>query len=279
MKFVELENGEIFKLSSVKSFKKSYGGKFTIDSKELAPYVKVKRGFPIFRLLGLIPIKYAKDDCLKLDPNFIGWYGGWYHKYYYTLKELYNVMVQHWGENAGSGYYRFLPIAEYSAGREIAPCKEALYFNDKENAICVKPYLILYFDDEKDRKKVLVFNTKEELNNKFNHINKQGNLISGQWFDDCHNFYEGFSRVTDNYRWNFINCHGHLLSNQWFDDCFPFSEGFAIVKLKGKWNFIDCHGYILSDVWFDWCSDFNEGFATVTIDGIHKVINKKGEIT
>lgn len=178
MKFVELENGEVFKLSSVKSFKKSYGGKYTIDSKELAPYVKVKRGFPIFRLLGLIPIKYAKDDCLKLGsnlgPNVIGWYGGWYHKYYYTLKELYNVMVQHWGENAGSGFYRFLPIAEYSAGREISPCKEALYFNDKENAICVKPYLILYFDDEKDRKKVLVFNTNEELDKWF--ISNEDNL-------------------------------------------------------------------------------------------------------
>jgi len=178
MKFVELENGEVFKLSSVKSFKKSYGGKYTIDSKELAPYVKVKRGLPIFRLLGLIPIKYAKDDCLKLGPNLgpnvIGWYGGWYHKYYYTLKELYNVMVQHWGENAGSGFYRFLPIAEYSAGREISPCKEALYFNDKENAICVKPYLILYFDDEKDRKKVLVFNTNEELDKWF--ISNEDNL-------------------------------------------------------------------------------------------------------
>ena len=92
-------------------------------------------------------------------------------------------------------------------------------------------------------------------------------------------FCEGFARVRLNGKWNFIDKQGNIISNQWFDDCFPFYKGFARVRLNRKYNFIDYHGYFLSDTWFDSCGgDFYNGLANVFINGIYKTINTKGEI-
>ena len=81
-----------------------------------------------------------------------------------------------------------------------------------------------------------------ELNNKYNFINTNGQLVSNQWFDNAYGFYNGFSIVRLNDKYNLIGKNGQLLSNQWFDDIYSFSNGFAEVKLNGKWNFIDSKG-------------------------------------
>lgn len=171
--FIELENGEMVKLSGIKKITKEYSSKHT-DGFE--PFISIKKGETIFRFLGLLPIKFAKKDCFKLDPYCHGEYGSWYSKYYYSLEELFKASIEHWGElspGAFGGYSR-MPNAEYSVGWNLTSNKDALYFDSKENAICVKPYVTLWFDDFEEyfsglhghvnpRRKFITFNSNEEL--------------------------------------------------------------------------------------------------------------------
>ena len=64
-------------------------------------------------------------------------------------------------------------------------------------------------------------------------------------FDSVGEFTEGFAQVKLNDEWNFINTEGQLLLNQWFDYVGYFKEGFAKIKLNGKWNIINTEGQIL----------------------------------
>jgi len=169
--FVELENGEIVKFSDVKKITKHYHSK---HSDELDPFVRIKKGEPTFKFFGL-PLRVAKRDCFKLGPC-CGTYGSWYNKYYYSLKDLFEAIIEHWGEQSDGAFggYSQLPNAEYCVGWFLTPNKNALYFDSKENAICVKPYVTLLFDDFDEaysglyghivpRRKFITFNNDEEL--------------------------------------------------------------------------------------------------------------------
>ena len=117
-----------------------------------------------------------------------------------------------------------------------------------------------------------------QLNGKYNFINREGKLLSSQWFDWSGNFYEGFAEVQLNGKWNFINRECKLLSSQWFDNCGNFSRGFAWVQLNGKCNFINVEGKLLSNQWFDWNDIFSEGFARVQLNDKWNFINIEGKL-
>jgi hypothetical protein len=112
----------------------------------------------------------------------------------------------------------------------------------------------------------------------WNFINTEGQLLSNQWYDEVESFSEGFARVILNKKCNFITTEGQLLSNQWYDEVESFYEGFARVNIKGKgWNFINTKGQILTNQWYDWVSNFSEGFARVEINGKLNFINEEGQ--
>ena len=68
---------------------------------------------------------------------------------------------------------------------------------------------------------------------------------------------DGFARVRRSDRkYNFINKQGELLSEQWFNWVGIFHKGFARVRREDKWNFIDKKGNYLSDEWFYSVEDF-----------------------
>ena len=117
-----------------------------------------------------------------------------------------------------------------------------------------------------------------KLNNKYNLINTNGQLLSDTWFDACGDFYNGFARVQLNNEWNFINTNGQLLSKTWFDNCGNFKNGFARVILNDKCNFINTNGQLISDTWFDGCNNFINGFAVVRLNGQEHYINTNGQI-
>ena len=71
-------NGKIVKFSDIKRIEKSYSSKYSND---FDPFHMVKKGAPVFKLLGLIPIKFAEKDCLILDSFCNGRNGGYYSKY------------------------------------------------------------------------------------------------------------------------------------------------------------------------------------------------------
>ena len=121
-----------------------------------------------------------------------------------------------------------------------------------------------------------------ELNNKYNFIDVQGNLVSpNQWFDWISDFHDGYARVKLNNKWNYIDTQGKLVSpNQWFDGVVDyFSNGYAMVKLNNKWNLIDTQGKLVSpNQWFDGVGRFTYGYATVKLNGKWNLVDTQGKL-
>ena len=115
------------------------------------------------------------------------------------------------------------------------------------------------------------------FNDRFNFINQESRLLSGQWFDHVNNFCEGFAKVKLNDKFNFINQEGRVISDQWFDYAGDFNEGFAKVKLNDRFNFINQKGKFLSDKWYDDCCNFYNGFASVKIGSKWTFIRQDGK--
>ena len=115
----------------------------------------------------------------------------------------------------------------------------------------------------------------------YNFIDKNGKLLSDEWFDWIDYFHDGFARVQrSDELYNFIDKNGKLLSEQWFDWLDDFKEGFArLQRSDDLMNFIDANGKILSNEWLAWVGDFDNGFAKVQrTNGELAKIDKTGEI-
>ena len=121
---------------------------------------------------------------------------------------------------------------------------------------------------------------KVELNNKWNFIDTNGNLLSKQWFDYISYFENGFAKVMLNNKYNFIDVNCNLLSKQWFYIVYDFNEyGISKVKLNNKCNFIDTNGNLLSKQWFDNVYNFNEyGISIVVLNKKCNLIDTNGNL-
>ena len=141
---------------------------------------------------------------------------------------------------------------------------------DFKNAIQNKEYK---FVDELTDDINLVY-----LSGRYSLTNKNGELITKQWFDYIGDFENGLSKVSKKGRWNFINQNGELISKQWFERIDIFSDGFIRVRVKGMWNIINQNGEFLSKLWFDYFGFFTNGLARVKLDDKYNMINQNGEI-
>ena len=98
---------------------------------------------------------------------------------------------------------------------------------------------LLYYSDR--------FARIRNCDKQYNHINKQGKLLSEQWYEWVGYFYDGFARVrrTDG-KYNYIGEDGKLLSKEWFILVYDFNNGFAEVKrTNGEWAKIGKNGKIV----------------------------------
>lgn len=115
----------------------------------------------------------------------------------------------------------------------------------------------------------------------WNFIDKNGKILSDEWFKDVYAFFDGLAKVkSERFLYNFIDKQGKLLSNEWFQWCDNFYEGYARVQRgDGLWNLIDKQGKILSDEWFRWCDNFSKGSAVVRISiGDYYKIDETGNL-
>ena len=120
-----------------------------------------------------------------------------------------------------------------------------------------------------------------KLNNKWNLINAEGQLLTNKWFDkaDIINQYGVTTVYIKGKGYTFLNADGQYITNQWFDECGSFFDGCASVYLKDKgWNFINTRGRLLSNQWFEEVHDFYDGIGAVYINGTWKEIGKNGKI-
>ena len=132
---------------------------------------------------------------------------------------------------------------------------------------------LLYFSDGLAR--------VQRANGDWDFINKQGKLLSNEWFTYVYEFSDGFAVVLrEDYLYNLIGTNSNYLSKEWFVDVSYFYDGFAKVQRgDGLYNFIDKNGKIISDEWFSWAGIFCEGFAGVrTTNGEWRKIDKTGKL-
>lgn len=94
-------------------------------------------------------------------------------------------------------------------------------------------------------------------------------------------FSDGFTQIRNCERqYNFIDKQGKILSEQWFDFADNFKDGFALVEREdGLQNYIDAKGNMLSNEWFRWVDFFKGEFAVVQrTNGEYFKIDKQGKI-
>ena len=114
----------------------------------------------------------------------------------------------------------------------------------------------------------------------YNFIDKQGKILSNEWFEWVDNFKEGFARLQrSDGQYNFIDKEGKILSDEWFNLVDNFQEGFAVVQRGDKkYNLIDKKGKYLIDEWFYWADNFHDGLAKVKRGYVYNFIDKQGKI-
>lgn len=120
---------------------------------------------------------------------------------------------------------------------------------------------------------------------KYNFINKDGKILSDEWFGAVTNFYKydvaAVRKVIDGkVKSNIINKDGKLLSEEWFDMVGWPEHELIRVKLNEKWNYIKLDGTFISKDWFDEDpGEFRDKITNVMVNGEEVCINRNGEIT
>lgn len=89
----------------------------------------------------------------------------------------------------------------------------------------------------------------KRVDGQYNFIDKDGRILSKQWFSDAHSFNDGLARVErGDELWNFIDKKGKLLSNEWFSFVDNFYGGLAIAqKANDEWCQIDKTGKLIKE--------------------------------
>ena len=115
---------------------------------------------------------------------------------------------------------------------------------------------------------------------KYNYTDNNNKALFNEWYDWVGHFFEGFALVERDYFTNFIDKQGKLLSKEWFVRAYDFKDGLAEIHSKGGLcNFINKDGKIISNEWFRYVSNFKDGFADVErANGEQCKIDKNGKI-
>lgn len=102
-----------------------------------------------------------------------------------------------------------------------------------------------------------------------NYIDRDWNLVSGEWFQKCYEFVNGFGKVKKNGKFNFIDKNGNLVSKTWFDNCENFDEsGMVVVTVRDNsinkaYNYMDSSGTLVLDKDYRLCLPFSDGVGCV----------------
>lgn len=184
-----------------------------------------------------------------------------------------------------SGY-----VYPFSNGRAMIKVGEKLGFIDKKGEFVISPSYIWAQGFSEDRARVIVdgpcirpgfeypCDFGETLGKpdagqkvsacKFRFIDKLGNFVTEDDFDDARDFSEGLAAVQKDRKWGFIDTNGKVVIPFKFGSVEDFSDGLAMVAEGGmwedkKWGFIDVTGKIVIPFMFERAEGFSDGLAPV----------------
>lgn len=111
-----------------------------------------------------------------------------------------------------------------------------------------------------------------KIDNQYYLIDKKGNKLSNESYDDAELFVDGYAAVKKNNKWGFIDEKGRLVIDYAYHNAHSFSNGFAAVMMNDRWGYIvikDDKPVIVIDYQFEDAV----GFSTTSKVSLVKVEN------
>ena len=110
-------------------------------------------------------------------------------------------------------------------------------------------------------------------------IDKQGNRMNAEGFEDTHGVSLGLSPVKRSGKWSYINTQGEQVTDFIYDDARTHADnGLARVLKDGKWGFIDANCEVVIDMQYDSVAPMEAGLAVVWNDDKCGIITQTGTV-
>lgn len=110
-------------------------------------------------------------------------------------------------------------------------------------------------------------------------LDKTGQVVTEEPFDELRYFYEGMAAVNVRKRWGFIDNTGQYIAKPQFEEVMNFYGGWAAIKLGNKWGFIDNTGNFAISPQFDGARYISEDKARVKVGEKWMYIDKSGKLS
>ncbi|MGZ3921338.1 MAG: WG repeat-containing protein [Bacteroidia bacterium] len=161
-------------------------------------------------------------------------------------------------------------VTAFSEGLSVVSRNDSVFYINKEN---INPFNQFYSDAYPFKNGIAAV----KQNNKWNFINRQGQLISGN-YEEVNELSNEVYVVKLNNKYGAINHFGQLIIEPRFQKLGDFKNEFAYYVEDGKYGFVSKSGYV-HKAEFEWISDFNENnIAIIKQSNLYGLINTKGEI-
>ncbi len=107
-------------------------------------------------------------------------------------------------------------------------------------------------------------------------INKQGQKVGDNIFEEILPYSEGYAPFKHQDKWGMLGMDGEIVIPAMYQECKCFTGGLAPVKVNDKWGFINPKNEVIIPFNYDGARNFYEGFASVKQGEYWTAINKEG---
>lgn len=129
---------------------------------------------------------------------------------------------------------------------------------------------------EKNMADKLLFPFKHQQ--KWGYMDKVGNLIIDEKFDQAEWFSEGIAVYRSNDKYGYINKLGKIIIPAQFDDALAFNEGYALVELDEKWGMIDRNGDLVIPIQYEELGVLKNGLSYFEQNDFYGYFDEKGKV-
>lgn len=120
--------------------------------------------------------------------------------------------------------------------------------------------------------------TEAICDQKIYHIDKRGNQLSNEAWEDASFFFENCAPVKKDGVWNFIGADGRVICRSGWEAEKHFTDGLAPVKKNGKWGCINASGDLVIPCEWDQLEVFGDGLVSVCKNDLWGFVDHSGEI-
>ncbi len=169
--------------------------------------------------------------------------------------------------------FKYVRVGNFKGGLTWVSTSEGSGYINRQDQFVIPARFERAFDFEGDVARVVT-------NGEYALIDRVGKYITKPRFTNIEPFNEhGLAIVSFGKKWlryGVINRQGNLITSQDFNEIQAYSEGLAVVKLRDSYGYIDTTGRLVIPCDYSKASGFYEGRAAVQRDGSCGYIGKTG---